>query len=217
MNRISLGLLLVIGASLLAGGAGQSQVIPGVGPKIGPGTGFLPKNRPYINLNNNGSLYTIVNPNAAQPSQVPYSFIAVAHEDCRLYNNGAMLMPMHRLQAGECQNGLMNQQQQQNPLLNLPIPLPVIVVNGRPPYFFGTNASRGLDPYNYGSYQPSATSTLSTSSSPSGSAKQGFGGFGTFSSTSLAFGNLMPADAAAPFGGGFEKPQGSSDSDETKK
>jgi hypothetical protein len=62
----------------------------------------LPKTRPPIFLNNNASLYTFPNPNFGKPSQLPFGFVAVAHEDCRLYNNGAKLMPKHRMLAAEC-------------------------------------------------------------------------------------------------------------------
>jgi hypothetical protein len=61
--------------------------------------------RPPIFLNNNASLYTFPNPNAGKPSQLAFAFVAVAHEDCRLFNNGAKLMPKYRLMAAECMNG----------------------------------------------------------------------------------------------------------------
>ena len=62
----------------------------------------LPSPRPKIFLNNNGSLYTYPNPNFGLPSQLAHSFTAVASEDCRLFNNGATIMPQFRLLAGEC-------------------------------------------------------------------------------------------------------------------
>lgn len=72
------------------------------GEVFSQGRGKLPKTRPPIFLNNNASLYTIPNPNFGKPSQLPFSFVAVAHEDCRLYNNGAKIMPKHRMIAAEC-------------------------------------------------------------------------------------------------------------------
>jgi hypothetical protein len=57
---------------------------------------------PNIPMNNNGSLYTFPNPTAGLPNQLPFAYIAVANQDCRLYHNGATLMPMPRLVAGQC-------------------------------------------------------------------------------------------------------------------
>jgi len=59
---------------------------------------FTPQNP----LLNNGSLYTFPNPTNGLPSQLPYAYVAVAHQDCRLYHNGATLMPVNRLLAGQC-------------------------------------------------------------------------------------------------------------------
>lgn len=70
-------------------------------------TAQLPPRQPIF-LNNNASLYTFPNPNFGLPSQLPYAFVAVAHEDCRLFNNGAKLMPQHRLMAAECMQNAMN-------------------------------------------------------------------------------------------------------------
>jgi hypothetical protein len=53
-------------------------------------------------LLNNGSLYTFFNPTFQAPSQLPYAYIAAPPQDCRLYNNGATLMPEHRLMASLC-------------------------------------------------------------------------------------------------------------------
>lgn len=71
-------------------------------PAVATGSGSLPGSRPPIFLNNNASLYTFQNPNFGMPGQLAYAFVAVAHEDCRLFNNGAKLMPKHRLLAAEC-------------------------------------------------------------------------------------------------------------------
>jgi hypothetical protein len=69
------------------------------------GKGSLPSTRPPIFLNNNASLYTFPNPNFGKPGQLAFAFVAVAHEDCRLFNNGATLMPKHRLMAANCMQG----------------------------------------------------------------------------------------------------------------
>lgn len=67
-------------------------------PKISPTLRPAPPPR----MLNNGSLYTFANPNAALPGQLPYGYMAVASQDCRLYHNGALLMPVNRLLAGQC-------------------------------------------------------------------------------------------------------------------
>jgi hypothetical protein len=64
-------------------------------PKTLPGNQLSP-------LLNNGSLYTIVNPVNGQPNQLNVAYIAVAPQDCRLYHNGATLMPELRLMASQC-------------------------------------------------------------------------------------------------------------------
>lgn len=53
-------------------------------------------------LLNNGSLYTFVNPSFQNPSQLQFAYIAVAPQDCRLYHNGATIMPEHRLMGSLC-------------------------------------------------------------------------------------------------------------------
>ena len=64
--------------------------------------GFPNRFTPQMPMLNNGSLYTFPNPTNGQPNQLPYAYIAVAHQDCRLYHNGATLMPVNRLLAGLC-------------------------------------------------------------------------------------------------------------------
>jgi hypothetical protein len=98
MCRKLLGRLVSLGflagsVLILMGGEVQSQV----------GNGKLPSRRPKIFLNNNGSLLVTPNPNFGLPSQAPFMFIAYAHEDCRLVNNGVTIMPKFRLLAAECE------------------------------------------------------------------------------------------------------------------
>jgi hypothetical protein len=71
------------------------------GPNTTPPTVVFPprQDRPLLN---NGSLYTFVNPSFQNPSQLQFAYIAVAPQDCRLYHNGATIMPEHRLMGSLC-------------------------------------------------------------------------------------------------------------------
>ena len=227
--RVALGGLLVAGMVLFTTGEVQSQKLPKLPPPPTPLQPGTVPNRPYINLVNNASLYTFKNPNANLPSQLPYAFVAVAHEDCRLYNNGAMLLPMIRLQAAECINGG-NGTTNQNPppaiicvvqingtlactFNGIPIPQPPpgtqVVIVGGPGPVQGTKFSRiSYDPSaNYNSYSPSTNyssyqPSSTTSTSAGSSSVKYFGGFGSFSEASLSF-SLMATSASAQFGNGF--------------
>jgi hypothetical protein len=195
-----------------------------------PGGGIPP--RPPIFLNNNASLYTFPNPNFGKPSQLPFAFVAVAHEDCRLFNNGAMLMPKHRLMAAECLNtagmngtgtgGI-------NPLTGLPngtgVPgtggLPGGAIQGinfaRPPVYnpwlaaayrnyYGNQQNNGY--YNYPMQADAVLTTQSSdsdnASGTSTSAKKTYRGFGSFSEARLGGFPSMLQIGSTSFGRGFE-------------
>jgi hypothetical protein len=185
------------------------------------------KGPPIINLNNNGSLYTFQNPNAQFPSQLKYAFTAVAHEDCRLYNNGATLMPIHRLMAAECQAAIkIEVTAGAPPVPPTPVTPPIICVllpNGQlvctAGGVGGINYNRS-NPYpnpsyalysngnsNYGQYTPSSQPATSSSSmsTPGGSAYGGFGlrnwrpmgGFATMTEVAGTFGDGFDRDSDA--------------------
>src|SRR5262245_18101113 len=65
-------------------------------PVVLPGPG-------QIQMLNNGSLYSFgPNPQFGHPGQLQFAFIAVASQDCRLYHNGATIMPEYRLMSSLC-------------------------------------------------------------------------------------------------------------------
>src|SRR5262245_49690282 len=90
------GALAVLG---LLAGPSPAQVKVFRGPNANPNFILPPgQNSPILN---NGSLYTWgPNPTFGFPGQLQFAFTAVAHQDCRLYHNGATLMPFPRLVAG---------------------------------------------------------------------------------------------------------------------
>jgi hypothetical protein len=103
MNRLLTylkGLGLLVALCLLIGIPNKIQA-QFRGPNKTPPVVIFPPVPPYQILNN-GSLYTWPNPTNGLPGQLPFAFIAVAHQDCRLYHNGATLMPFPRLVAGQC-------------------------------------------------------------------------------------------------------------------
>src|SRR5262245_36376408 len=56
-----------------------------------------------VQMLNNGSLYSFgPNPQYGNPGQLQFAFIAVTHQDCRLYHNGATIMPEYRLMSSLC-------------------------------------------------------------------------------------------------------------------
>lgn len=98
-GRNALGLLLVALVFGFTSETANAQKFRGPNTKP-PVVTFPPA--PNIPMVNNGSLYTFPNPTNGLPNQVPFAYIAVASQDCRLYHNGATLMPMPRLVAGQC-------------------------------------------------------------------------------------------------------------------
>jgi hypothetical protein len=96
-----LGVVIALGILICHTQTSSAQVFRG--PNVTPPVVVLPP-RQVTPLLNNGSLYTMVNPtpNSTWPNQMQFAFIAVAPQDCRLYHNGATIMPEHRLMGSLC-------------------------------------------------------------------------------------------------------------------
>lgn len=214
-------------AVLLAAGVAMSQVPsaavppgmmpPGMMPYV---KGKLPP-RPVSRLLNNGSLYTFPNPNAGLPNQLRYGYIAVAHEDCRLFNNGATLMPRPRMMAAECMNGNGRGPMppplppNPGPLPPNPGPIPPNAVPmpppGLPPYFMGMYSAR-YRPWPYAGPSPTMPADAQRPGSaslhtPETVASKRFVGFGTFTVNQFGgFRSILVTEALGDFGAGFEAP-----------
>jgi hypothetical protein len=97
----SKGLVVAIALGFLVFYVESSSAQQFRGPNMNPPVVVFPPLQPRPLLNN-GSLYTFVNPSFQNPSQLQFAYIAVAPQDCRLYHNGATIMPEHRLMGSLC-------------------------------------------------------------------------------------------------------------------